>query len=112
LLVNASAPSYRAVIDSRTERPLSSDPLRRVRLRRLDDLLAELEDLNLHGATALPARLAEKLRAAGVGHPSEASITEVIDLLFRAQERYLQPMPTIRTGRRMRPAHANLRGAA
>ena len=68
------------------------DAIRRHELRRLDLLLAELEALNLKDAGVLPDRLSNHLRAAGIGHRRSASITETIDLVFKAQERYLQPM--------------------
>jgi hypothetical protein len=70
---------------------------RRRQLRRLDQLLGELESLNLGGMRAVPAGLSERLRAAGVGHPSDANITHVIDLLFRTQERYLAAIPATHT---------------
>ncbi len=65
--------------------------LRRVRLRELDLLLSELEALNLRDVDMLPAHLGMRLRAAGVGHRSNARVTEVLDLVFRAQEAYLRP---------------------
>lgn len=79
---------------------VTADVVRRLQLHRLDVMLAELEDLNLRGKVEVPTELAMRLRAAGVGHPSSACVSEVIDLLFRAQERFLQPAPGARTGRR------------
>ena len=67
--------------------------LRRVQLRHLDSLLAELEGLNMHEAQALPQALSQKLRAAGVGHRPDATVSSVIDLVFRAQEAYLHQLP-------------------
>jgi hypothetical protein len=77
-----------------------AEAIRRTQLRRLDAMLAELEGLNLGGAKTVPGDLAGRLRAAGVGHPTDAEISQVIDLVFRAQERYLSPMPGTRSGRR------------
>jgi hypothetical protein len=65
--------------------------VRRVRLRELDNFLSALEALNLRDIDALPDRLSMRLRAAGVGHRSNANVTEVQDLVFRAQEAYLRP---------------------
>jgi hypothetical protein len=89
-----------SALDNPPARRGYADAARRRRLRRLDALLGELETLNLAGTTTVPAGLSERLRAAGVGHPTGADISYVIDLLFRAQERYLQPTPTPRAGRR------------
>ena len=78
----------------------TAEVVRRLQLHRLDTLLSALEDLNLKGTFDVPTHLAMRLRAAGVGHPSTASVSEVIDLVFRAQERFLQPLPGTRTSRR------------
>jgi hypothetical protein len=78
----------------------TAEVVRRLQLHRLDVMLAELEDLNLRGKFEVPTQLAMRLRAAGVGHPSNARVSEVIDLVFRAQERFLQPLPGSRTSRR------------
>lgn len=73
--------------------PATTEVVRRVQLRHLDRLLGELETLNLRDAQELPADLSERLRDAGVGHRADASISEVIDLVFTAQEAFLQPTP-------------------
>jgi hypothetical protein len=78
----------------------TAEVVRRIQLHRLDTMLAELEGLNLRGVDIVPDHLANRLRAVGVGHPREATVTEVIDLVFRAQERYLAPMPGGRSSRR------------
>ncbi len=65
--------------------------VRRIRLHELDLLLTQLEALNLQDASALPEELSHRLRAIGIGHRSSASATEVLDLVFRAQEAYLRP---------------------
>jgi hypothetical protein len=72
--------------------------LRRIQLRHLDVLLTELEALNLRDARVLPAALSDKLRAAGIGHRPDASVSTVIDLVFRAQEAYLHQFPSTRPG--------------
>jgi hypothetical protein len=65
--------------------------VRRIRLHELDILLSQLEALNLRDVIIVPRDLSGRLRAAGVGHRSDANVTEVLDLVFRAQEAYLRP---------------------
>ena len=80
-----------------TEADTNADEiLRRIQLRHLDVFLTELEALNLRDARELPAALSDKLRAAGIGHRRDASISAVIDLVFRAQEAFLHQLPTSR----------------
>ena len=77
-------------------RTATAEAIRRIQLHRLDSLLAELEALNLRGVSVVPHDLSLRLRSAGVGHPTAATVSDVIDLVFRSQERYLQPMPGAR----------------
>ena len=73
-------------------RNLTGDEIvRRIRLHELDTLLSQLEALNLRDLAVMPELLSNRLRAAGIGHRSDASVTDVIDLVFRAQEVYLRP---------------------
>jgi hypothetical protein len=74
----------------------ANEILRRIQLRHLDLLLTELEALNLRDAVVLPVTLSEKLRAAGIGHRRDASVSAVIDLVFRAQEAFLHQLPSTR----------------
>ena len=74
----------------------ANEILRRIQLRHLDVLLTELEALNLRDAVVLPVTLSEKLRAAGIGHRRDASVSTVIDLVFRAQEAFLHQLPSTR----------------
>ena len=76
-----------------------STEVRRLSLRRLDALLSELEALNLGDAAIVPHELSQRLRSAGVGFNQDATVTCVIDQLFRVQERFLTPIDT-RTRRR------------
>jgi len=71
-----------------------STEVRRLSLRRLDALLDELELLNLADAPAVPDRLARQLHAVGVGFHRDATVTSVIDQLFKTQERFLTPIDT------------------
>ncbi|MEA2646195.1 MAG: hypothetical protein QOE92_1278 [Chloroflexota bacterium] len=72
-----------------TSRTNGAEIMRRLNLQMLDELLAELEMLNLREQWQLPENLSARLRAAGVGHRPDSNVTQVIDLVFRAQEAYL-----------------------
>ena len=73
---------------------------RRSQLRNLDTILGDLESMNLREVGTLPRSLCERLRRAGVVFTEGAAASELIDLVFRAQEAYLSPMPTTITRRR------------
>lgn len=73
---------------------------RRNQLRALDAILGELETMNLRDIAGLPRPLAVRLRRAGVVYRDGARVSEIIDLVFRAQEAYLQPLPTTTSRRR------------
>jgi hypothetical protein len=72
---------------------------RRAGLRRLDDLLLALEELNMRDAGEIPNSLKEKLLREGVPvHGS--SINELIDVVLGSQEQFM--LQERRTGRRRR----------
>ncbi|MEA2682127.1 MAG: hypothetical protein QOK05_455 [Chloroflexota bacterium] len=73
---------------------------RRNQLRALDAILMELETMNLREVAGLPRPLTERLRRLGVVYRDGAPVSEIIDLVFRAQEAYLVQMPTTTTRRR------------
>jgi hypothetical protein len=73
---------------------------RRQRLRRLDDLLAALEELNLREQGELPARLRERLAAEGIPVRTSSTVTDLIDVVLNSQEQYM--LKERRTGRRRR----------
>jgi hypothetical protein len=78
-----------------------AEPERRIGLRRRDDVLGALEELNLREAVEIPTSLKQKLREVGIplrGH----SISELIDLVLGSQEDYL--LKERRTGRPRRGA--------
>jgi hypothetical protein len=78
--------------------PLEKDE-RRAGLRRLDDLLLALEELNMREAGEIPMSLKEKLLREGVPvHGS--SINELIDLVLGSQQEFM--LQERRTGKRRR----------
>lgn len=74
---------------------------RRDELRALDAILGELETLNLQEIPSLPRPLGERLRSAGVVYRRGATVSEIIDQVFKAQEAHLQAQ---RDTTRRRPA--------
>jgi hypothetical protein len=76
-----------------------SDPPR-IRLRKLDRLLDDLEDLNLNEMTHLPNRVGSALRYFGVAEPQRRSISELIDEVFELQEPLLETLRTRRSAPR------------
>ncbi|GAC1327698.1 MAG: hypothetical protein NVSMB17_02090 [Candidatus Dormibacteria bacterium] len=73
---------------------------RRNQLRNLDLILTDLETINLREGNGIPHSLHVRLREAGVSARADAAASELIDLVFRAQETYLQPPPDAATRRR------------
>jgi hypothetical protein len=68
---------------------------RRSRLRNLDDLLEALEALNLHDAPVISAAVAARLDELGIQSTSaRAPFTELVDGVFKAQERFMIDRPT------------------
>jgi hypothetical protein len=88
---------------------------RRRILRRLDDLLEALEQLNLSESTVLPHALAEELRERGIESPNRYSPSDLIEKVWDLQQPYLLVVPVERRRRRRRldreakPAVASLR---
>jgi len=73
---------------------------RRGRLRRLDDILDALEDLNLREQGEIPSRLRDRLLVEGIPVTTAASVTDLIDLVLSSQEQYM--LKERRTGPRRR----------
>ena len=70
----------------------------RHRLRRLDFLLDELEDMNVRQVTHLPVRVGRALQKVGVNDPYLWTISDLIDRIFELQEpvlKMLRPGPTM-----------------
>jgi hypothetical protein len=64
----------------------------RSRLRELDRLLDDLEDLNLNDMTHLPIRIGCDLQDLGITDPYRKSISDLIDRVFELQEPLLQTL--------------------
>lgn len=73
---------------------------RRAGLRRLDDLLVALEELNLRESGGMPDILRDKLRREGIPVKPDTSVTDLIDIVLSTQEQYM--LKERRTGRRRR----------
>jgi len=73
---------------------------RRSRLRRLDDLLDALEDMNMREQGELPPRLRDRLLIEGIAVNQTASVTDLIDMVLSSQEQYM--LKERRTGPRRR----------
>ena len=73
---------------------------RRAGLRRLDDLLLALEELNMREAGQMPLTLREKLMAEGIPVRDSTTVTELIDIVLSSQEQFM--LKERRTGRRRR----------
>ena len=68
----------------------------RTRLRKLDRLLDDLEDLNLRDMNHIPTRVGSDLQDCGVNNPYRWSIAELIDRVFELQEPLLETLSTRR----------------
>jgi hypothetical protein len=79
-----------------------SDQNRRQGLRRLDDILETLEQLNLHDKTELPDHVAEALVLLGIDAPHNVPITQLIERVWAMQQPYLITIVVERRRRRRR----------
>jgi hypothetical protein len=79
-----------------------SDQNRRGGLRRLDDILETLEQLNLHDKTELPDPVAEALVLLGIDHPHSVPIPQLIERVWAMQQPYLITIVVERRRRRRR----------
>jgi hypothetical protein len=81
--------------------PIGHDE-RRNNLRRLDDVLEALEQLNLHDVTELPDALARRLVELGILQPYDLGITQLIEKVWGIQQPYLVKVVVERRRRRRR----------
>ena len=75
---------------------------RRGSLRRLDDILESLEQLNLHDKTDLPDHVAEALVMLGIEQPHAIPIPQLIERVWAMQQPYLITIVVERRRRRRR----------
>ncbi len=75
---------------------------RRGSLRRLDDILENLEQLNLHDKTELPDHIAEALVLLGIESPHGIPIPQLIERVWAMQQPYLITIVVERRRRRRR----------
>ncbi len=75
---------------------------RRQSLRRLDDILETLEQLNLHDRTELSDHAAERLVMLGILEPHSIPIPQLIERVWAMQQPYLTTVVVERRRRRRR----------
>ena len=78
------------------------DSERRQGLRRLDDILESLEQLNLHDKTELPDHVTESLVMLGIEQPHAIPIPQLIERVWAMQQPYLITIVVERRRRRRR----------
>ncbi len=71
-------------------------------LRRLDDILEALEQLNLHDERTVPLVLLERLHEIGVRTPEALAIPQLIEAVWALQQPYLIQLLVDRRRRRRR----------
>src|SRR5436305_15052692 len=84
---------------------------RRGGLRRLDDILESLEQLNLHDKTELPDHVAEALVMLGIEQPHSMPIPQLIERVWAMQQPYLITIVVERRRRRRGKVEAGAGGA-
>ena len=78
------------------------DQERRSSLRRLDDILETLEQMNLHDRTEINDTLAERLILLGIERPHSFPIPQLIEKVWAMQQPYLITIVVERRRRRRR----------
>ena len=78
------------------------DQERRSTLRRLDDILETLEQMNLHDRTELNDQLAERLVMLGIERPHAIPVPQLIERVWAMQQPYLITIVVERRRRRRR----------
>lgn len=78
------------------------DQERRSSLRRLDDILETLEQMNLHDRTEINDTLAERLILLGIDKPHSVPIPQLIEKVWAMQQPYLITIVVERRRRRRR----------
>jgi hypothetical protein len=80
----------------------AEDQERRSTLRRLDDILETLEQMNLHDRTELTDNLAERLIMLGIERPHSIPVPQLIERVWAMQQPYLITIVVERRRRRRR----------
>jgi hypothetical protein len=80
----------------------AEDQERRGTLRRLDDILETLEQMNLHDRTELSDNLAERLILLGIERPHSIPVPQLIEKVWAMQQPYLITIVVERRRRRRR----------
>lgn len=88
------------------------DQDRRQVLRRLDDILETLEQLNLHDRTELTDYAAERLVLLGIKDPHNIAIPQLIERVWAMQQPFLTTIVVERRRRRRRKMGPQLSGGA
>ena len=83
-------------------RDMLATPERRNQLRRLDDMLEALEQLNLHDITEVPDILLHRLADVGVREPGTLKVPQLIEAVWGLQQPYLIQLLVDRRRRRRR----------
>ncbi len=77
-------------------------PERRLQLRRLDDILEALEQLNLREERTVPLQLLTRLHEVGVRDPENLAVPQLIEAVWALQQPYLIQLLVDRRRRRRR----------
>ena len=85
----------------------AEDQERRSSLRRLDDILETLEQMNLHDRTELNDSLAERLIMLGIERPHNIPVPQLIEKVWAMQQPYLITIVVERRRRRRRRVDPN-----
>jgi hypothetical protein len=88
------------------------DQDRRQVLRRLDDILETLEQLNLHDRTELTDYAAERLVMLGIKDPHNIAISQLIERVWAMQQPFLTTIVVERRRRRRRKMDPQMSGGA
>lgn len=80
---------------------------RRSSLRRLDDILETLEQMNLHDRTELSDSLAERLIMLGIERPHTIPVPQLIERVWALQQPHLITIVVERRRRRRRRVDPN-----
>ena len=88
------------------------DQERRQVLRRLDDILETLEQLNLHDTTELTDSAAERLVMLGTKQPHNIPIPQLIERVWAMQQPFLTTIVVERRRRRRRKMDPQFSGGA